>query len=104
VIIDDLNIKSMTVTLPETDPALLVDPNAVLALPIAFQSLQLIRARNRKILQVSSRIQLLQFHQRPLLNVARETLGVFATPDPLGLSTSKGLDHVIILTRRVSNV
>jgi hypothetical protein len=70
VIIDDLNIKSMTVTLPETDPALLVDPNAVLALPIVFQSLQLIRARNRKILQVSSRIQLLQFHQRAAVSSA----------------------------------
>src|SRR6266404_4939856 len=32
----------VTVTPPETDPPLLVDPYAVLALPIAFQSLKLI--------------------------------------------------------------
>lgn len=42
VMIDDLGIKGVTVTPPETDPLLLVDPNAVLALPIAFQSFQLI--------------------------------------------------------------
>jgi hypothetical protein len=88
VIVDDLDIKGVTVTPPETGPPLLGNPNAVLALPIAF----------------SSRIQLLQLHQRPLLDVARETLGVLATPDLLGLSTSKGFDHVRILTRRVSNV
>jgi hypothetical protein len=38
------------------------------------------------------------------LDVARKTLGVLATPDLLGLSTSKGFDQVRILTRRVSNV
>ena len=104
VIIDNLDIKGVTVTPPETDPPLLVDPYAVLALPIAFQSLKLIRARNRKVLQISSRVQLLQLHQRPLLNVARKTLGVLTTPDPLGLPASKGFDHMTILTRRVSNV
>ncbi len=42
MIIDNLDIKGVTVTPPETDPPLLVDPYAVLALPIAFQSLKLI--------------------------------------------------------------
>jgi hypothetical protein len=104
MIIDDLDVKGVTFTPPETDPPLLVDPDAVLALSITLQSLELIRAWNRKVLQVSSRVQLLQLHQRPLLNVAWKTLGVLATPDPLSLPASKGLDHVGILTRRVSNV
>ena len=104
VIIDDLDVKGVTLTPPETDPPLLVDPDAVLALAIAFQSLELIRARNRKILQVSSGVQLLQLHQRPVLNVARKTLGVLATPYPFGFLPSKGLDHAGILTPRVSNV
>ena len=51
MIIDDLDIECVTVTPPEADPPLLVDPNAVLALPITLQSLKLIRARNRKILK-----------------------------------------------------
>src|SRR5690242_293458 len=94
----------MPVTPPETDPPLLVDPDAVLALSIALQSLELIRAWNRKILQISSRVQLLQLHQRPPLNVARKPLGVLAAPDALSLLAAKGLDHSRILTRRVSNV
>jgi len=44
VIIDDLDVKGVTVTLSEADPPLLVDPYAVLALSIALQSLALIRA------------------------------------------------------------
>lgn len=104
MIIDDLNVKCMTLTPTEADSPLLVDPNAVLTLPITFQSLKLIRAWNQKVLQVSSRVQLLQLHQRPLLNVAGKSLGVLATPDPLGLPATKGLDHVAILTCHVSNV
>jgi hypothetical protein len=95
MIIDDFDVKCVTVTPLETDPPLLVDPNAVLALAIALQSLKLIRARNRKVFQISSRIQLLQLHQCPLLNVAWDTLAVLATPDPLALLVSKGLDHNI---------
>jgi len=53
MIIDDLDIECVTATPPETDPPLPVDPNAVLALPITFQSLKLIRARNRKVRQVA---------------------------------------------------
>jgi hypothetical protein len=55
--IDDLDIKCVTVTPPKTDPPLLVDPNAVFAFPIAFQSRQLIRTWNGKVLEVSSRNQ-----------------------------------------------
>jgi hypothetical protein len=79
----------------KADAPLLVDPNAVLALPIAFQSFKLIRARNRKVFQVSSRVQLLQLHERPLLNVAWNPLGVLATPNPFGFLSSKGLDHAL---------
>ena len=104
MIIDDLNVRGVTVTPPETDPPLLVDPDAVLAFAIAFQSLELIRAWNQKVLQISSRIKLLQLHQRPLLNVARKPLGVLATPDSLSLLATKGLDHLEIVTRPVSNV
>lgn len=60
MIVDDLDVEGMTVTPPETDPPLLVDPDAVLTLTIAFQGLELIRARNRKVFQVSRRVQLLQ--------------------------------------------
>jgi hypothetical protein len=46
VIIDDLDVKGVTLTPPETYPPLFADPNAVLALAITLQSLELIRSRN----------------------------------------------------------
>jgi hypothetical protein len=49
VIIDDLDIERVTVTPTETDPPLLVDPQAVLALAIALQRLELVRAWNRTV-------------------------------------------------------
>jgi hypothetical protein len=39
VIIDELEVKGVSVTPPETDPPLLVDPDAVLALSVALQRL-----------------------------------------------------------------
>jgi hypothetical protein len=44
VIIDDLDVKCVAVTPPETDPPLLADPDAVLALSITLQRLKLTRA------------------------------------------------------------
>jgi hypothetical protein len=49
VIIDKFNVNGMPVTPPEADPPLLVDPDAVLALSLALQSLELIRASNRRV-------------------------------------------------------
>jgi hypothetical protein len=58
VIIDDLDVKGMPVTPPKADPPLLVDSDTVLALSITLQSLELIRTWNRKVLQISGRVQL----------------------------------------------
>ena len=93
MIVDDLDVESMPVTPLETDPPLLVDPNAVLALSITLQRLELLRARNRKVFQDSGRIQLLQLHQCPLLDVARNTLGVLAAPHLAGFLATRGFDH-----------
>jgi len=62
MVIDNLYVKGVTITPPETDPPLLVDSDAALAPAIAFQSLELVRAWNRKVFQVSSRVELLQLH------------------------------------------
>jgi hypothetical protein len=94
----------MPVAPPEADPPLLVDSDAAFALSITLESLELIRAWNRKVTQIRSGIKLLQLHQRPLLDVARKPLGVFAAPNLLGLFAPKGFDHLRIVTRPVSNV
>jgi hypothetical protein len=66
MIIDDLDIECVTVTPTETDRPLPVDSNTVLALPITFQSLKLIRARNRVTLtQLSPRVDFVHCETSP---------------------------------------
>ena len=94
----------MAIPPPEADSPLLVDPDAVLALPVTLESLALVRGRNRQILQITRSIQLLQLHQCPLLNISWETLGILAFPHSFRLLVAKRFDHLLIVTRHVSAV
>ena len=78
----------------EADAPLLVDPDTVLALAGALQSLQLVRGRNRQIFETTCSMQLLQLHQRPLLDIARKLFGILSIPDFRGLLIPERLDHV----------
>jgi hypothetical protein len=53
VIVDDLNVDraSRTFRPLETDTPLVVDPNAVLALPISTQSLETVAGQGAQVLQ-----------------------------------------------------
>jgi hypothetical protein len=76
MIVRDLDIRRVTVLPFEADPPLPVDPNAVLALPIPLQRLQLIRSWNRQVLEITCSVQLLQLHQCSFLNVAWKFFGI----------------------------
>jgi hypothetical protein len=84
----------MAISPPEADSPLFVDPDAVLALPVTLESLELVRGRNRQILQISRSIQLLQLHQCPLLNISWKTLGILAFPHSFRLFVAKRFDHL----------
>lgn len=104
VVIDDLDVVRVTVTPPEADSPLGIDPKAVLAPPIAAQRLELVGRRNRQVLQISRGIDLLQLHQRASLNFARQSPGVLAAPNLLGFLATEGFDHWRIVTSYVSTV
>ena len=54
----------------ETDSPLLVDPNTVLSLSIAFEGFQPVSRRNPQIFEANRGVQQLQFMKRRLLNIA----------------------------------
>jgi hypothetical protein len=83
MIIRDLNIMR-PIGLPfETYPPLVVDSNAVLALPIAFQSLQLVAGWNAQVTYYCGSLQLQQFASRNPLNIL-ESPNCLAIKERLG--------------------
>jgi hypothetical protein len=56
VVVDDLDILSIPLSPPKTDPPLIVDADAVLPRTIARQLLQAIARRTPKVFQGFSRI------------------------------------------------
>ncbi|SRR6266571_9573729 len=78
----------------ETDSPLLVDADAVLSLPVAFQRFQPVSRWNPQIFEANRRVQELQFMKRLLLNVARQPPGELALPDFLGFNAFKIADQL----------
>ena len=75
MIIYDLHIVIVIVLGRETDPVLIVDPDAVLSLAVSLERLQMIRGRDTQILQTSCIVDHDQFSQRYALNILRQLLG-----------------------------
>jgi hypothetical protein len=59
MIVNDFHVVSISVLPIKADPPLIVDPNAVLAVPVAVKLLQSV-SREGQIAQAGGRIQLLQ--------------------------------------------
>jgi len=68
---------------------LLVDADAVLPLPIAFQRFQSVSRRYPQIFETNRSVQKLQFMKRVLLNVTRQLPGKSTLPDLLGFNALK---------------
>ena len=111
MIIDDLDIdRTRRPARPfEADAPLIIDPDAVLSLPITLQSLKVIPRQSRKVSHRSRRFKLIQF-QLSLAREARESLdlpasgrGTVRLGDSLELVTLDWpliqADHVRVLGR-----
>src|SRR5262245_42324780 len=83
MVVDDFHAPGVAIGPSETDSPLSVDPDAVLPSPVALQRFQLIRRRDRQVLEISSGMQLLQLHQGSLLDILRQLARILAVPDPL---------------------
>ncbi len=64
VIIDDLNFGWSSISPPETDAILVIDPDAVLPGSIASELLKPIARRYRNVVQLCRRIQLIKLSIR----------------------------------------
>ena len=104
MVIHDLHVVGVIVLPAETDPPLIVDPDAVLALPVACKRLEPVPGRDSEILQRHRCLQQVELPLRLSLNVRREFPGSLALEQLLGLPAPEGLDHGPILTQGVINV
>ena len=92
MVIDNFNIVSVSVQPTKTDPPLIVDSNAVLALAIALQRLEPVTRRHEQILNGPGMVEIQQFSPRRSLDrpKPRDQLIV---KKRLRIARLKGLDH-----------
>jgi hypothetical protein len=93
VIIHNLYPIRVAVLPYKTQPPLIVDANAVLVLPIAFQSLQSVSRQSAQSVKSLGGIQHVEFSERRSLNGSK-TLHRFALKKALGVRVPEGLDHI----------
>jgi hypothetical protein len=73
VVVRDFNVLGIATPPIKTDPVPVVDPNAMLPLPLATKTLKAIPGRRRQFLQIADSVQLVQLPARN----EPETLGAY---------------------------
>lgn len=104
MVIHNLHLVRMTALPPKADAPLVVDSDAMLALPASFKELKPVARRHRHLPQFGGRVQGEELPSRAPLNPRREPAGEFRSKQPLGLHTRKAQNHWPMLTHRVNNV
>ena len=103
VIVHDLNVEHVPVTPHKTQSPLVVDPNAVLTLPVTPQCFQTVSGWCRKISQLSGAVELSELAAGYLLDCSK-------APTPLppvqsfGVRATERPDHTLILCCTAFNV
>jgi len=69
VIINDLNLQSVTAFPDEADSPLIIDSNTVLSEPVALQLLKSVRWRNPQRIQAASSFEYFKLSGRQALNL-----------------------------------
>lgn len=93
MIIDDLNIEGVAVFPAKTDPPLIIDANAMLAGPIAFELLQPVARWNPEILESLGSIDEPQLAKHRPVQLGREPAHTLALKDTLCLPIGEALNH-----------
>lgn len=82
----------------EADSPLVIDPDAVLPLPVALQSFKPVSGQDRKILNSDRCVELIQFHLR-LPQKPRKRLGILAFGELARRLASNAHDHATKVAR-----
>ena len=103
MVINKLNVGGSARTPGETDPPLIVDPNAVLADTVAGQFLEAVAWRHAKVIDVLCGVEQNQLVVRGPAHLRAQSPDMPAMPDRLGVLASEGPDHHAIVTLVVIN-
>lgn len=101
VVVDDDDLGDIAVVPAEADAPLVVDADAVLTTPIAFQRFQPIGRRDTQILETGSGIEHAQLASGNRLDIGRQPARALATPDLFGFLIDKAPDHTATITALV---
>ena len=93
MVIHNFHLMCIPVAPDETDPPLVIDPDAVLANAVAFQEFQPIARRRKQITQRPRPVQVLQLSPGRVLNLRRQLTGTLATEDSFGFTAREGGYH-----------
>ena len=104
MVVGDLHVQGIAVFPAEAYPPPIVDPDAVLALPIPGQLFKAIPGRNSQIGQSIGGVKHEELLQSRAVDVLWELSRAFTLEDPFGLWVFEAPNHVTIIMRRVNNV
>jgi hypothetical protein len=93
VIVHDLYVMRIAGTPPETNPPLIIDPDAVLTGPVALQRLKPIAWWDAQEFQGGRSMNLQQLPVRHPLYIGRKAPTMLALKELLRLSVREALDH-----------
>jgi hypothetical protein len=93
VVVADLDVVRTVRPPDETETPLVVDPNAVLSIPVASQALQAVPRRAPQVIQGVRRVQEKKLPVRLALDVCCQPQGSLSFEDPLRQGVPKAADH-----------
>jgi hypothetical protein len=97
MVIHDLDAVGIPILPEETNPPLIVDPNAVLTFAVTFQSLKAVGRRRLQIFKGTSPLKHPEFSKSHPLNILRKLSRNLTMEQPLRLFVLEVLDHGFIL-------
>jgi len=99
MVIHEFHLLRIALTPDEAYPPLVIDADAVLSGPAAFQGFQPVARRCQQIAQLPCPVQELELAPGGVLNVRRQFPRAFASKDTLGFVTPEGGYHIKIIPR-----
>jgi hypothetical protein len=93
VIVGYLNVNRTILGPNETDPELIVDPNRMLAFPIAAQRFQPVAGRRSQVVELDCGVEVTKFTSRNRQNVGRNAFPAFAVKHGFRPRIPEAFDH-----------
>jgi hypothetical protein len=101
VVIHYLYIVCVSVLPFEADTVSIIDPNAMLALAVMFQSFQTVCRRNAKLVEFLNAVQPCELPIAHRSKFCRDAAAFASVPEKFGICVLEALDHVLTITTDV---